>query len=66
MEHTPENPYCSDQNCVCHTNATYHRAVTGASVQADVHEYERLGTQVNALRGVMWDLHGTLIQRRAS
>lgn len=26
-EHTPENPYCSDMSCWCHTDLDYHESV---------------------------------------
>lgn len=26
-EHTPDNPYCSDPTCWCHTDLEYHGAV---------------------------------------
>lgn len=26
--HTPENPYCSDLNCWCHTDVEYHDMAT--------------------------------------
>ena len=29
--HTPENPYCDDLSCWCHTNVIYHDQVTSIS-----------------------------------
>jgi hypothetical protein len=32
-EHTPENPYCSDFSCWCHTDDSYHATYTDDQLQ---------------------------------
>ncbi len=38
MEHTPENPYCSDLSCWCHSNDTYHATFTDDQLLAEPNE----------------------------
>ena len=60
--HKKKHPNCKNPQCTrCHANALYHKTVTGAPMQVDVHENQSLAVQIKALRGVMWDL-----QRRSS
>lgn len=33
--HTPENPYCDDLSCPCHTDVDYHDQVTSFSDSDD-------------------------------
>lgn len=34
--HTPENPYCGNLSCWCHTNLDYHHNVTDVSLEISV------------------------------